>query len=191
MKKIAISIVTTFALILSVPGFAQTPATTSVTSAAAPIDPATAQAVRNLLEVMKFKQLMANTFSQAIKTMPETMRKMSIEQINGNAKLTLTQKQAELAKAEKTIPEVTDKLNALFNDPAMYDEMAQAMIPLYARHFSADEIDQITAFYKTGVGAKMLTIMPQLTSESMQISQQIMMPRINKLIASYAQSTGK
>ncbi len=191
MKKIAASIVTTFALILSAPGFAQTTSATSVVSTAAPVDPVTAQAVRNLLEVMNFKQLMVNTMSQATKTMPEMVRKMTVQQINENTKLSLSQKQAELAQVDKKVTEMSAKLNAFFNDPTIYEEMAQAMVPLYGRHFSADEINQITAFYKTGVGAKMLTIMPQLMNESMQISQQIMMPRLKTLLAPYTQSTAK
>ena len=51
---------------------------------------------------------------------------------------------------------------------------------MYARHFTVTELRQIAAFYKTPVGVKTLTIMPQLMNESMLMGQQIVMPRIGK-----------
>ena len=134
---------------------------------------------------MKYKELMSNSFAQMTKSMPDMIREMSAAAIKENAKLSPAQKQAEIAKVETRIPEVVSALEAFFRDPTLADDMAAAIVPLYARYFTAAEIDQIIAFYQTPVGAKMITTMPQLMVESMQISQQIMMPRMQKLMARY------
>jgi hypothetical protein len=60
--------------------------------------------------------------------------------------------------------------------------MLDAMIPVYAQHYSVAELRQLGAFYKTPVGAKTLRLMPQLMNEGMQAGQRIMMPRMQKLM---------
>jgi hypothetical protein len=39
---------------------------------------------------------------------------------------------------------------------------------IYARHFSADELRALTAFYRTPIGIKALAVMPKVMGESMQ-----------------------
>ena len=40
---------------------------------------------------------------------------------------------------------------------------------VYAKYFSAEELRSLSAFYRTPVGIKALTVMPQVMGESMQI----------------------
>lgn len=42
---------------------------------------------------------------------------------------------------------------------------------LYEKYFTAPEIHELIAFYKTPVGRKALSTLPQITNESMQIGQ--------------------
>ena len=58
----------------------------------------------------------------------------------------------------------------------MLSVMADAPI-LYARHFSADELRQLTAFYRTPIGENALKVMPQLTAEVMTM----IMPRMQQV----------
>jgi hypothetical protein len=53
---------------------------------------------------------------------------------------------------------------------------------LYARHYTVEEMRQISAFYKSPVGAKMLVTMPQMIGESMQMTQTLIMPRIEAMM---------
>jgi hypothetical protein len=48
---------------------------------------------------------------------------------------------------------------------------------IYARHFTAVELREITAFYRTPTGAKALREMPAVTAESMQA----VMPRLQEV----------
>ncbi len=153
--------------------------------AAAPVDPAAAQAVRELFKVMKVNDMFSSSFAQMTQILPNVIRQAAIPAIEGNPRLNGEQKNAEVAKLEKAIPEASAKMKVLLADPTLMTEMLEASIPVYARNFSIDEIRQMTAFYRTGVGSKMLTVMPRLMSEAMQVSQAVVVPRLNKLIAEY------
>lgn len=50
-----------------------------------------------------------------------------------------------------------------------FDEVKSAMIDLYVREFSEEELKQILAFYKTPAGAKALTKLPLLMQEGVKI----------------------
>lgn len=148
----------------------------------AAVDPAAATAVKELLAAMKYREMMQNTMQQMSEAMPKMMLQGASAAINGNAKLSADQKKSALAKAKAELPKAASAFTAMLNDPKLYDELIAESIPLYARHYTAAEIHEITAFYRTPVGAKMLATMPKLMQESMAISQRVMMPRINSEI---------
>jgi hypothetical protein len=66
--------------------------------------------------------------------------------------------------------------------------MLAEMVPLYADTYTLDEIRQLSAFYASPLGQKMLANMPKLMSRSMEISNRVMMPRMQKMMAQSAQS---
>jgi hypothetical protein len=58
------------------------------------------------------------------------------------------------------------------------DEMTQAMIPAYQKHFTHSDIEAMNAFYSSPVGQKVLQELPEVSQEGMQE----MMPILNKYI---------
>jgi hypothetical protein len=69
----------------------------------------------------------------------------------------------------------------LFNDQELMDEMVNVSVEVYARHFTAAELREITAFYRSPVGTKLLAKMPELQQESMRASQRVILPRVMKI----------
>ncbi len=59
-----------------------------------------------------------------------------------------------------------------------FDEMMDAMIPAYEKHFTKGEMDALTAFYSAPTGQKILREMPAIMSESMET----MMPLLKRTI---------
>src|SRR5262249_28712636 len=51
------------------------------------------------------------------------------------------------------------------------DDLMDQIAPLYARHFTGDELRQLAAFYRTPVGQKILQTLPVLMQESGTIGQ--------------------
>jgi len=55
-----------------------------------------------------------------------------------------------------------------------WDEMLQAMAPVYQKHFTKGDIDNLVAFYSSPTGEKLLRDMPSIMAESMQTMAPIM-----------------
>lgn len=155
---------------------AAAPATTTATATAP--DPAALAAATELLASMDFRTVSKHSFAMLRKSMPAMMQQGISASINNSPKLDAAQKKTALDKMNKQLPSALTAIDAMFDDPALIDEMVAETAKLYARHFTAAELRQIGVFYKTPVGAKMVATMPQLSAESMQMGQRIVMPRI-------------
>ena len=180
MKQIlaAVSVALAFA---AAPVSAQTAQTAPAMPAPA-ADPASAAAAHRLFEAMNYRVVAQGMLNQMTQSLPAAMRQGAAAAIDGNRKLSAEQKRAAVAKLDRELPQAVAAIQSIFNDPATIDEMLRETEQLYARHFTAAELDQIAAFYRTPVGAKMLASMPQLMNESMQIGQRVVMPRVAGLM---------
>ena len=176
MKKIVAAVVTAFALTGAASSHAQAPAP------AAAIDPATLAASQELFEAMNHRVIMTGMMRQMSQGMAQSMRAGAESAINNNPKLNAEQKTQALAKMETELPALITSMQTVMNDPGMIDEILAETVPIYARTFSADELKQMTAFYRTPVGAKMLASMPQLMAQGMQVGQQVVARRIGPLV---------
>ncbi len=63
------------------------------------------------------------------------------------------------------LPVIVDAMNARLG------ELVEQMAALYGRNFTADEMREITAFYRSPVGQKVLDKMPAVMQESMSLGQ--------------------
>jgi hypothetical protein len=54
------------------------------------------------------------------------------------------------------------------------DEIMDAMVPVYQKHLTKGDIDNLVAFYSTPTGAKLLREMPTIMAEAMQDMMPIM-----------------
>ena len=178
MKK-TLTLLATVAVLAAAPAFAQsTPAA----------DPATVAATRQMLEAMKVRDLMVQSMEQVMQSIPAQMKSMVRAMIQNDPKLDDEQKQQALAKFEQALPKLMEAVQITLNDPGLVDEMIAEMVPLYARTYTTAEIRQLAAFYKSPLGQKMLAATPKLMAESMDISNRVMAPRMQKLMGDIAKS---
>lgn len=182
MKKIlaALSISLAFAAPVAFAQKVAAPVPAAPPAAAA--NPAALAAANDMLTAMNYRAVAQGMFAQMRHNMPIMMRQGAMNSITNNSKMSDAQKKDALDKMEKQLPAAVTAVDGVFNDPALLDTMLRETANLYARHFTADELRQITAFYKTPVGVKMLASMPQLMTESMQMGQRIVMPRIQAVM---------
>jgi len=61
------------------------------------------------------------------------------------------------------------------------DDIVQAMIPAYQKHFTRSDIQAMNAFYSSPVGQKVLEELPAVTQEGMQAA----MPIISKYLSAW------
>lgn len=191
MKKFLVALASVIALSGAAPAVLAAPAAPAAPAAAGAVDPQISAAVRAMFEAMKYRDIMKATFAQMEVSLPQNMRAGAIAAVNADPKLDAEAKQAKLAEMEKAVPQIGAALHTLFSDPGLMEEMLDALVPIYARTYTLDEVRQMSAFYQSPVGQKMLATTPQLMGEGMAISNQIMAPRINKLMQSLTKDARK
>ncbi len=169
MKKIVVALAASFA-------FAQTG------FAAEAVAPSNAAAVRELLDAMNYRATTKATMEQMSRSIPSMMRQQAEAALKADAKLTDAQRAEKLAKLDSELPKIGAAVEGVLNDPALMAELENEMLALYARHFTADELKQMAAYYRTPAGSKTIRLMPQVMGEAMAISQRITMPRMQKAI---------
>lgn len=191
MKKILLAVTLACAGLSGVASAAGQAAAPAAAGAPALVDQRTQASVKKMLDAMQVRAALVNSFSEMEKVMPDLLRSQVQASIDANTNMDAAAKQKAKTQFENALPQVTAAVTRLFRDPAMIDEMIAEMAPLYARHFTGTEIEQLAQFYSTPLGRKVMSVMPQLTAESMMMSQQLVAPRVNRLINELMQSAPK
>ena len=159
--------------------------------AAPAADPQTTSAVKAMLDAMEVRKLMAAQFAEMEKAMPSMMRAQLSSVVQSDPRMSAEKKQEAMAKVEKMLPTVTRAIGTLFRDPALVEDMIDEMVPLYASNYTTAEIKELTVFYRSPLGRKMLAVTPRLTTESMAIGQRVVTPRLGKLMQDIMQEAQK
>lgn len=71
--------------------------------------------------------------------------------------------------------------------------LSKMIYPIYIKHFTVKELEQMVALYKTDLGKKMISVMPYIAQESMQTGQkfgQTLWPKIQVRINKRFQEEG-
>lgn len=179
MKKF-LAIFTAICAFAGAPAFAQT--------AQPALDPATVAAVKQMMSAMKIRELMRASMQQMEQVMPAQLRQTITASINSSTTMSPEQKQHALSRMESALPKMVAALHETMADPSLMDEMATELVPVYARNYTTAEIKQLAAFYQSPLGQKMLATMPKVMAESMQVSNKIMVPRMEKLMVATRKS---
>ncbi len=129
-------------------------ATACAAQQAAADQPATKQDVERYLEVTHVRELM--------KTMMDTMSKQMRQIVH-----------EQLQKTPNLPPDFEEQMNKLSegmlkNYPM--EELLEAMVPVYQKHFTKGDIEAFVVFYSGPTGQKLLKEMPAITQEAMQAS---------------------
>ena len=123
--------------------------------------PATKEDVEKYLKVMHSREMMA----QMVDAMSKPMHQMFHEQFEKDK--------------DKLPADFEARMNKLMDDTMKafpWDEMLQSMVPVYQKHFTKGDVDNLVAFYSTPTGQKILREMPAIMAEAMQS----MMPMMKK-----------
>lgn len=158
--------------------FAAALAFAAAAHAAAPSD----AAIRELMDATNARGNMSASMQNMAKALPQMLRMRAEAALRNNPKLSEDQRKAEMANIDRRIPNIATALQKDLGDPKLVDELYNQVVPLYARHFSADEVKALTAFYRSPAGKKSLQVMPMLMAESGQAAQKLMQERITRAI---------
>ena len=118
------------------------------------------------------------TVTQADKMIDAVYSQMDVMFANMAKNMGITEAQKPIA--EKYMKRITQ----LMREELVWDKLKTQMVGAYVAVYTEDEIKEITAFYKSPAGVKMIAKMPELMQASMQITQnqmQQIMPKIQAL----------
>ena len=149
--------------------------------APAAVDPKAVAAVKDLLEAINYSDMVKRVNAEMSAKLPGLIRAAAQKAIDADSGISAEQRKEALAELDRRMPKIVAMLDQVMTDPQVRDEIMDAMPALYARHFTVEEIQEMSRFYRTSAGAKTLTMMPQMMAESMQLSQQILAPRIKAM----------
>lgn len=125
--------------------------------------PATKEDIQKYLEVMHSRE----TLSQMVDAMAKPMHQIIHEQY--------------LKDKDKLPADFEARMNKIMDESIKaypWEEMLQAMVPVYQKHLTKGDVDALIAFYGTSTGQKVLRELPAITAEAIQA----MMPLVRKHI---------
>jgi hypothetical protein len=171
--------------------FAQTPATTPApapaaapapaTAAPTPVSPAQRAAIKELLDTTKTRDNLARTFQAMSASLPQQMAQAMNARIE-QAAITPEQKQKVRESMNQPFSEAVKEGTSIVTDPKLVDQAVDKLYPVYAKHFTLEDLKQLNAFYKSPLGAKTLVEMPQIINETMQTGVALFQPKLAALI---------
>ena len=151
---------------------AQTPVTVDVEQRAA---------VKELLDAMNFKQMLAQMSGPMMQQMGQMFDQM-IEASPSSRKLSPEQKDAARKAAQESSAKSAKAMTELYNDPTVIQGFEDVMARAYAKNFTTAEIKATTAFYTSPAGKKALTIMPKMMQETMPEIMAIVAPKMSAIM---------
>lgn len=166
------------AVLLLAAGACQSPAT-----AIRAQDSATGEATPEAIEELFNLAGMQASFQQTTNALLQSIAPVISRTVIGEM-------QKEMQKRGKEVPQraiqiaadsVTKTVLDALRDPSLNEEIIKASIPIFAKYFTADEIRQLTAFYRSPVGVKTVRLMPQMTQDSIKAGEEIAMSRMSAL----------
>jgi hypothetical protein len=180
VKKSLAAIASALAVTCACTAFAATPAPSA--------DPAVVAATKQMLASMKMRDVMLASMRKMDEQMPALLKASVSAEIDNDPDLTAAQKLDAHKKLEAALPKIVAEMHATLTDPALVDNILTEIVPLYAEIYTLDEIRQLSAFYMSPLGQKMLNSMPTVMSRSMEIANRVLMPRVQNMVAQSAQS---
>jgi len=128
--------------------------------------PATQADVEKYLEVTHARQMM----DQMVEAMAKPMDQMLHDQY--------------LKHKDVLPPDYEERAKKSMHDMLAempWDQMIQAMMPAYQKHFTKGDLDALNAFYSTPTGQKILREMPGLMADAMQAMTPVMQQYVEKV----------
>jgi hypothetical protein len=85
-------------------------------------------------------------------------------------------------------PRVWDLARARLENPQVLQGLLDQVVPIYQRHFCADDVEHIIEFYQTPAGRKLSAEMPTIQREAAEAGRTYMVPIANQLVQDMRQA---
>ncbi len=114
----------------------------------------------------------------SVKEAMNLLNEMNLKSVYENAVRNST---IRLVNANPKFKKVEGKIKAFYNKYIGWEGMKKDLAKLYAKYYTVDELKEITNFYKTKTGQKVLATMGKLAYEGQMITQNRLKPHLKEL----------
>ena len=78
-----------------------------------------------------------------------------------------------MKRSSKQVPEsVWAEIEKEYASDMSLGKLVDMIVPIYNRHFTEEEINELIKFYESPIGKKMASVTPQIATEAMQVGMQ-------------------
>src|ERR1700744_2387185 len=145
---------------------------------AAPIDPAKQAAIKNLLDAIDAQKLVGAIGNSAQMQAKQLVPAILSDALSENKTMTDKQKQASVPTLQKNaVPKLVDSAGQVFATDSFRQDAMQAQYDAYAKYYSTQEINDLTAFYKSPTGRKFIQVQDQVGRDVVNGLMQKYMPQ--------------
>jgi hypothetical protein len=93
-------------------------------------------------------------------------------EVSGTAKLGMQVLDQMIVQMRRTHPDVPPEFWDAFKKEVGPEDFIELIVPVYAKHFSDDEVKELIKFYKSPIGQKLIREQPMMVRELMVAGQQ-------------------
>lgn len=86
--------------------------------------------------------------------------------VMGADKMAISGMQQQMQEIKKNSPNISDEFFNEFVAEVTTDRITEVYIPIYAKYYTESEIDELIKFYKSPVGQKTISVLPDIMKES-------------------------
>jgi uncharacterized protein len=145
---------------------------------AAPVDPAKQAAIKNLLDAIDAQKLVGAIGNSAQMQAKQLVPAILSDALSENKTMTDKQKQASVPTLQKNaVPKLVDSAGQVFATDQFRQDAMQAQYEAYAKYYSTQEINDLTAFYKSPTGRKFIQVQDQVGRDVVNGLMQKYMPQ--------------
>jgi hypothetical protein len=131
-------------------------------------NPPSEASVKQVLQVMQTRKLVDSMISQMDNLMLQTVAQV-------------TQGRPIPANVQKQIDQQRAEMMAMMKEILAWEKLEPLYTRVYQKTFTQQEIDGMLTFYKSPVGAAMITKMPAVMQNTMEETQSLMGPVMDKM----------
>ena len=91
--------------------------------------------------------------------------------LTGSGELGVQVMDRMISAYKAALPQIPAKFWDDFMSDVNAGEINDMIVPIYAKHLTHKEIKKLAAFYRTETGKKLISVMPQITTEAMVVGQ--------------------
>ena len=126
---------------------------------------------KGLLFLAAFVLLTFGAQAQSAEFKASVRKLMAVSGSDATLKMIPEQILSMIEQAPALPESVKVEIQAMFSEEALLSLMDR-MVPIYAKYYTQQDMDDLIAFYDTPLGKKLSTVQPQITLESMSVAQQ-------------------